>query len=450
MVWVEAGNWSALQSKLTAGPWHVLHVIAHGGVSDRGGVLALENEATGVAAQVSAQRFARLLHACRPVPRLVVLNACSSGEAAADDLLSSTAAALVHSGISAAVAMQFAVTDPAALAFSRGFYQALAQSIAVDEAVRLGRIAIDGTSEQTLEWVTPVIYLRTDDTRLFDLTSTGPPVPPAGAGGDLQRGRQVRPLRAGARGLTQGAVRRGGRPARQPDHPRPRRTATPPNCATGCARSRSSGRRTRGHGRPRTPVTSRPHVAATAASSTSTPPTGTRRSRHDEAERLLTIASLKDELKVHANEEDWDAVLAVSAELDRLDPDEADPDGLATRARELTAPQEVELQPARAGSRGQSRAAGPARGAAARARHGGAPTPPAPPAPPPTPRRTPPVPTARPGPQPTPGARGSGSPRSVRPSCWCWPRSAGSCCVPTAAMGPAPRTTGPRTRRPGR
>ena len=48
MVWVEAGNWSALQSKLTAGPWHVLHVIAHGGVSDRGGVLALENEATGV------------------------------------------------------------------------------------------------------------------------------------------------------------------------------------------------------------------------------------------------------------------------------------------------------------------------------------------------------------------------------------------------------------------
>jgi len=171
MVWVESGSWKALQSKLTAGPWHVLHVIAHGGVSDKGGVLALENESTGASTPVSAQHLARLLHACRPVPRLVVLNACSSGESAADDLLSSTAAALVHSGISAAVAMQFAVTDPAALAFSRGFYQALAQSIAVDEAVRLGRIAIDGTSEQTLEWVTPVIYLRTDDTRLFELSS---------------------------------------------------------------------------------------------------------------------------------------------------------------------------------------------------------------------------------------------------------------------------------------
>ena len=116
---------------------------------------------------VSSARFARLLHACRPVPRLVVLNSCQSGEAAADDLLSSTAAALVHSGISAVVAMQFVVTDPAALAFSRGFYQSLAHNHPVDEAVRLGRIAIDGTSENTLEWVTPVLFLRTDETRLF-------------------------------------------------------------------------------------------------------------------------------------------------------------------------------------------------------------------------------------------------------------------------------------------
>jgi hypothetical protein len=73
-------------------------------------------------------------------------HSCQSGEAAIDDLLSSTAASLVHSGISAAVAMQFVVTDPAALAFSRGFYQALAHNHPVDEAVRLGRIAIDGTS----------------------------------------------------------------------------------------------------------------------------------------------------------------------------------------------------------------------------------------------------------------------------------------------------------------
>ena len=189
-------------------------------------MLALEDEQTGNAAQVSAQRFARLLHACRPVPRLVVLNSCSSGESAADDLLSSTAAALVHSGISAAVAMQFAVTDPAALAFSRGFYQALAHNIAVDEAVRLGRIAIDGTSEQTLEWVTPVVYLRTDDTRLFELTSTTEIARVARRRSGRRRtisheaakyGLYVQALAAARKEQ----VRRGGGPARQPDHPRP-------------------------------------------------------------------------------------------------------------------------------------------------------------------------------------------------------------------------------------
>src|SRR4051812_32448615 len=344
MVWVDAGNWGALQSKLTAGPWHVLHVIAHGGVSDRGGVLALENEATGAAAQVSAQRFARLLHACRPVPRLVVLNACSSGESAADDLLSSTAAALVHSGISAAVAMQFAVTDPAALAFSRGFYQALSQSIAVDEAVRLGRIAIDGTSEQTLEWVTPVIYLRTDDTRLFELTTVAsapaaPAEPEEISTEAAKYGLYVQALAAVRKERYDEAA------------------ALLDSLITLDANYRdATDLRGRVRQEQRLGSTYDKALAAEEAGDFEAARRGFRsvidvdpdhrdaQSRHDAAERRLTLASLKDELRVHADEEDWDAVLAVSAELARLDPDAADPDGLATRARELTAPAEPEAE----------------------------------------------------------------------------------------------------------
>ena len=53
------------------------------------------------------------------------------------------------------------------------------------------------------------------------------------------------------------------------------------------------------------------------------------------ADRERVIASLQDELRVHAGAEDWEAVIAVSAELDKLDPTAADPDGLATRAHEL-------------------------------------------------------------------------------------------------------------------
>ena len=339
MVWVDAGNWSALQSKLTAGPWHVLHVIAHGGASDRGAVLALENEATGAAAQVSVQRFARLLHACRPVPRLVVLNACSSGEAAADDLLSSTAAALVHSGISAAVAMQFAVTDPAALAFSRGFYQALAQSIAVDEAVRLGRIALGGTSEQTLEWVTPVIYLRTDDTRLFDLTSTGAPAsmpaPEEISNEASKYGLYVQALAASRKDRYDEAVALldslitldpGYRDATE------LRNRMRQEQMLGASYQKARAAEDAGD------------IEAARRGYRSVidldPTHRDAQNRHDEAERLLIIASLKDELRVHASAEDWDAVLAVSAELARLDPDSADPERLATRAQEKATPQQ--------------------------------------------------------------------------------------------------------------
>jgi hypothetical protein len=178
LTWASAGTWPSLQEALLDGSWHVLHFIGHGGIDRDMGVLALEDELTGQTSLVSSARFARLLHACRPVPRLVVLNSCQSGEAAADDLLSSTAAELVHSGISAVVAMQFVVTDPAALAFSRGFYRAIAHNQPVDEAVRLGRIAIDGTSENTLEWVTPVLFLRTDETRLFSVIRPDDGEPP--------------------------------------------------------------------------------------------------------------------------------------------------------------------------------------------------------------------------------------------------------------------------------
>ena len=339
MVWVEGGNWAALQGKLMAGPWHALHLIGHGGVGADGGVLALEDEHTGNSSLVSAGRFARLLHACRPVPRLVVLNACSSGESSAEDLLSSTAASLVHSGISAAVAMQFAVTDPAALAFSRGFYQALAQNIAVDEAVRLGRIAIDGTSEQTLEWVTPVLYLRTEDTHLFELTASG---------------RREPTTEVAEREISQEAARYGLyvqalaalRKERYDEA-----LALLDSLITLDPTYRDAAQR-RDAARQAQRLESRyaEALAAEAAEDWDDAARGYRaildadpgfrdaRERHDRCQQRVDVSSLQDELRVHADDEDWTAVLTVSADLARIDPQAADPEGLATRARALLAP----------------------------------------------------------------------------------------------------------------
>ena len=168
--WAPTATWADLQDLLLDGEWHVLHFIGHGDF-DPGrdeGVLALVGE-DGRADLVAAHRLVDLLRQARPMPRLVVLNSCSGAVTGASDLFSGTAAALVRGGVSAVAAMQYEISDPAAVAFARGFYTAIARGRGVDDAISSGRVAILGLSDRTLEWVTPVLYLRGHDTRLFAL-----------------------------------------------------------------------------------------------------------------------------------------------------------------------------------------------------------------------------------------------------------------------------------------
>lgn len=168
-------TWAGLHEMLMSGPWHVLHFTGHGDYDpDRDeGVLALTRE-DGRPDLIEASRFADLLRQAGPMPRLVVLNSCSGAATGPADLFSGTAAALVRSGVAAVTAMQFSISDPAAVAFAHGFYAALARGRGVDEAVTAGRIAILGTSSRTLEWITPVLYLRGNGTRLFTIQAPAP------------------------------------------------------------------------------------------------------------------------------------------------------------------------------------------------------------------------------------------------------------------------------------
>ena len=168
--WAPSATWADLQDLLLDGEWHVLHFIGHGDFHGRWdeGVIALARK-DGRADVVAAHRLVDLLRQARPMPRLVVLNSCSGATTGTSDLFSGTAAALVRGGVSAVVAMQYEISDEAATAFARGFYAAIARGRGVDDAVSSGRIAILGISERTLEWVTPVLYLRGHDSRLFAL-----------------------------------------------------------------------------------------------------------------------------------------------------------------------------------------------------------------------------------------------------------------------------------------
>ena len=173
--WLTQASWSSVHERLLREQWHVLHFIGHGDYDpERGeGRIALVRD-DGRADWVDATSLADLLDEADPTPRLVVLNSCASAQGGSHDLFSGTAATLVHRGISAVAAMQFSVSDTAAVAFPRGFYTALAGGRSVDEAVRSGRIEILGTGRGTLEWVTPVLHVRGDATRLFDLIERPP------------------------------------------------------------------------------------------------------------------------------------------------------------------------------------------------------------------------------------------------------------------------------------
>ena len=167
VTWAPSAQWADLQETLAGGPWHLLHFIGHGRF-ERGsaeGELALTT-ADGQAHWVLADRLVDLVRRA-PALRLVVLNSCSGGTPGAGGIFSGAAAALVRGGVSAVAAMQYEFSDPAAGAFARGFYTDLAHGRGVDEAVASGRTAVIGLSGQTLEWVTPVVYLNGEDSRLF-------------------------------------------------------------------------------------------------------------------------------------------------------------------------------------------------------------------------------------------------------------------------------------------
>ncbi|HEX8345728.1 MAG TPA: CHAT domain-containing protein [Actinoplanes sp.] len=178
--WIEHTTWSALQDALLSDTWHVVHFIGHGDFDmDRDeGVLALENE-DGRLHRVPAEHIVELLREARPMPRLVVLNACESATSGYTDMFSGTAAALIRGGVSAVAAMQFEISDRAAIAFSRGFYAAIVQGRGVDEAVRSGRVAILGLGGDSLEWITPTLFLRGRETHLFSVAPLADREPPA-------------------------------------------------------------------------------------------------------------------------------------------------------------------------------------------------------------------------------------------------------------------------------
>jgi hypothetical protein len=182
----QAPTLTSLRQALLDQECHVLHFIGHGGLEagQEERVLFFESE-SGSADPVRGKDLLNKLTDF-PTLRLAFLNACESGAVSAIsappafDLFAGVANSLVLGGLPAVIAMQFPVSDQAAIAFSRSFYQRLAVGDPVDAAVAEGRQAMHSVDPASFEWATPVLFMRTRSGELYPEKDIPPEQPSPG------------------------------------------------------------------------------------------------------------------------------------------------------------------------------------------------------------------------------------------------------------------------------
>jgi len=167
--WTQAATLDSLLRKLRAGTFHIFHFIGHGGYDpNREDGLLLLQGADRRSVEVTGAELGTILNDHHSL-RLVVLNACEGARASRTDPFAGVAANLVQRGTPAVVAMQFEISDVAAVAFAEHFYETLALGYPVDAAVAQARQGIFASGND-VEWGTPVLFLRPVDGRVFDVS----------------------------------------------------------------------------------------------------------------------------------------------------------------------------------------------------------------------------------------------------------------------------------------
>ena len=176
--WLAPATPRRLREALRDGTYHVLHYVGHGDFTPSGdGVLYLEDDDGSGHTELDSGELASLL-ADQTALRLVVLNACDGARTSLTDPFAGVATTLVQLGVPAVIAMQFAISDAAAILFAEELYTNLIGGRApVDAAVSEARKAIF-VEQGTMEWATPVLFLADTEVQLFDFVEPPTPAPP--------------------------------------------------------------------------------------------------------------------------------------------------------------------------------------------------------------------------------------------------------------------------------
>lgn len=156
---------AALRSALQDSEFHVFHYMGHGGCdAAKGEGFLLFEDTNSYSRPVPGAVLGEVLKGCSTL-RFVLLNACRTAQIQRDggDPFAMVASALVLAGVPAITAMQFPISDAAALLFSQRLYRALASGFSIDAAVAEARLAIHLASPTSLEWIIPALYMSVPD-----------------------------------------------------------------------------------------------------------------------------------------------------------------------------------------------------------------------------------------------------------------------------------------------
>jgi tetratricopeptide (TPR) repeat protein len=188
--WVPGGTGKDLMSKLSEQEWHIFHFIGHGGIEpqpdgaskdsffNQSGFIVMVDE-DGKPRKQFASDLAIMLDDAKKSLKLVVLNCCESAKVNVGEKFGNPAIGLVRTGwLPAVIAMQYPITDGAAISMSERFYTELANNAPVDDALMKARRFIS-QSRSKIEFGIPILYMRSADGRIFDVDN--PPVPSSSA-----------------------------------------------------------------------------------------------------------------------------------------------------------------------------------------------------------------------------------------------------------------------------
>ncbi|MEZ4830463.1 MAG: CHAT domain-containing protein [Caldilineaceae bacterium] len=160
----------ALRRRLLDVQPDVLHLITHG---DPDGLLFWSTDGdptfvTGAQIQATLRQIDSL--------KLVFLNACLAGQPDDNTSYAAVAERLLQTGLPAVIAMQYEIADQAAVHFAGFLYEALVGGTcpgAVDHAVGIARSNLYIDAPHRLGYITPVLWLNTEDGLIFHLAQQG-------------------------------------------------------------------------------------------------------------------------------------------------------------------------------------------------------------------------------------------------------------------------------------